>query len=138
MGKVRFSVSIDPDLLEKFDRWLREHGYQQRSEAFRDLLRKALVEEEWEKAEGDVAAVVVLVYDHHVPGLSQALMNQEHEHHEVVIARTHAHLDAHNCLEVVLLKGPAEILKALGQSMIARRGIKFGSFLPATTGKSLT
>ena len=138
MGKARFSVSIDPDLLEKFEQWMREHGYQQRSEAFRDLVRKVLVEEEWEKAKGDVAAVVVLVYDHHVPGLSQALMNQEHKHHNIVIARTHAHLDEHNCLEVILLKGPAETLKQLGNSMIARRGIKFGYFLPATTGKDLT
>lgn len=138
MGKARFSISIDPDLLEKFEHWMREHGYQQRSEAFRDLVRKVLVEEEWEKIRGDVAAVVVLVYDHHVPGLSQTLMNEEHKHHDVVIARTHAHLDPHNCLEVILLKGPAETLKQLGNSMIARRGIKFGYFLPATTGKDLT
>ena len=137
MGKVRFSVSVDPELVEKFDRWLREKGYRHRSEAFRDLVRRALVESEWEKQEGEVAAVVVLVYDHHVPGLSQALMEEEHRHHTLVLARTHAHLDEHNCLEVVLLRGPAQALRRLGEAMIARRGVKFGRFLPATTGREL-
>lgn len=137
MGKVRFSISVDPELLEKFDNWLNEKGYSTRSEAFRDVIRRILVEKGWESEEGDVAAVVVLVYDHHTPALSESIMSKEHEHHEVVIARTHAHLDEHNCLEVVLLRGKTRIIKQLGESLIAKKGVKFGRFIRATTGKDL-
>ena len=136
MGKVRFSVSLEPELLEKFDLWLKEKGYGTRSEAFRDLLRKALVEKEWEENKV-VAAIAVLVYDHHTPGLTQYLMNREHSHLNVVISRVHAHLDEHNCLEVVLMKGPAQSVKKLGESLIATRGVVFGKFIPATLGKGL-
>lgn len=137
MGKVRVSFSLDPDLREKFDRWIRARGYTNRSEAFRDMVRECQVEEAWAQASREVAAVVVLVYAHRTHNLSQSLVEEEHRHHHHVLARTHVHLDEENCLEVVLLRGPAKEIARLGNRLISRTGVKFGRLVPATTGKDL-
>ncbi len=137
MTKVRFCLSVEPEHLAHFERWMEANGYTNRSEAFRDLVRQLVVEETWAREDREVSAVAVLVYDHHLYALPQHLVEEEHRHHELVLARTHVHLDEHNCLEVVLMRGPAPQVKALGDRLIARRGVKVGRLVPAHTGQGL-
>lgn len=138
MGKtIRFGVSLDSDLLEKFDKLCDDKSYQTRSEAIRDLIRKALVEREWEDAEGELAGTLTLVYDHHSSGLTQKLTEIQHDVHDVIQTTMHIHLDHHNCLEVIVLKGDAETIKKLGQKLISTKGVKHGELALTTTGKDL-
>jgi len=138
MGKtIRFGVSLDSDLLEKFDNHCEERSYQTRSEAIRDLIRNTLVQREWEQAEGDLAGTLTLVYDHHKSGLSQRLTEIQHDAHDVIQSSLHVHLDHHNCLEVIILKGDAETIKDLGQKLISTKGVKHGNLALTTTGRDL-
>jgi CopG family nickel-responsive transcriptional regulator len=138
MGKtIRFGVSLDSDLLEKFDKHCEERSYQTRSEAIRDLIRNTLVQREWEQAEGDLAGTLTLVYDHHKSGLSQRLTEVQHDAHHVIQSSLHVHLDHHNCLEVIILKGDADTIKELGQKLISTKGVKHGNLALTTTGKDL-
>jgi CopG family nickel-responsive transcriptional regulator len=138
MGKtIRFGVSLDSELLDKFDQHCEERSYQTRSEAIRDLIRNTLVQREWDSADGDLAGTLTLVYDHHKSGLSQRLTEIQHEHHDVIQSSLHVHLDHFNCLEVIILKGEAEIIKALGQKLISTKGVKHGNLALTTTGKDL-
>lgn len=138
MGQtIRFGVSLDSDLLEKFDKHCDERSYQTRSEAIRDLIRNTLVQREWEQAEGDLAGTLTLVYDHHKSGLSQRLTEIQHDAHHVIQSSLHVHLDHHNCLEVIILKGDADTIKDLGQKLISTKGVKHGNLALTTTGKDL-
>ncbi len=138
MGKtIRFGVSLDSELLDKFDQHCGERSYQTRSEAIRDLIRNTLVQREWEQAEGDLAGTLTLVYDHHKSGLSQKLTEVQHESHEVIQSSLHVHLDHHNCLEVIILKGDADTIKDLGQKLISTKGVKHGNLALTTTGRDL-
>ncbi|MBC18044.1 putative nickel-responsive regulator [Pseudodesulfovibrio profundus] len=138
MGKtIRFGVSLDSDLLEKFDTHCEERSYQTRSEAIRDLIRNTLVQREWEQAEGDLAGTLTLVYDHHKSGLSQRLTEIQHDAHDVIQSSLHVHLDHHNCLEVIILKGDADTIKDLGQKLISTKGVKHGNLALTTTGRDL-
>ncbi|GAB7082160.1 nickel-responsive transcriptional regulator NikR [Megalodesulfovibrio paquesii] len=122
MGQtIRFGVSLDSDLLEKFDALCEERCYQTRSEAIRDLIRNALVQKEWEDTDNIVAGTLTLVYDHHKSDLAQRLTELQHDHHDVIISTIHAHLDHDNCLEVLILKGPGRDVQALGQKLIPPR-----------------
>ena len=136
MAKVRFSVSMDRELLKPFEAWMKKKGYKNRSEALRDLIRRALVEREWEEGK-EVAGVVVLLYDHRSPSIHRELLKEEHSRHQLVIAKTHTHLNEENCLEVVILRGRGKEVKSFGESLITRRGVKFGRLVKATTGKTL-
>jgi len=139
MEKVtRFGVSLDSGLLEQFDRLNRARGYTNRSEAIRDLIREKLVEEEWKAGDAQVAGTVSLVYDHHFLELPRRLTEIQHDHHELVISTVHVHLDHHNCLEVLVLKGRADEVKAFGESLVSTRGIKHGKLTLTTTGKELS
>ena len=138
MGKtIRFGVSLDSDLLDKFDAHCEERSYQTRSEAIRDLIRNTLVEREWEQTEGDLAGTLTLVYDHHKSGLSQRLTEIQHDSHDVIQSTLHVHLDHHNCLEVIILKGDGETIKTLGQKLISTKGVKHGNLALTTTGKDI-
>ena len=133
----RFGVSLENDLLDRFDELIREEGYQNRSEAIRDLIRHNLVESQWESSDGETAAAVVLVYDHHRRGLTEHLTGAQHEHHDHIIASMHAHLDHHNCMEVVLLRGSVTKVKAIADRLVSAKHVKLGRFVPATTGAGL-
>ncbi len=139
MGKtIRFGVSLDSDLLTKFDKLCDEKSYQTRSEAIRDLIRNKLVQQEWEQSSGELAGTLSMVYDHHQSGLAQKLTEIQHEVHEVILSTLHVHLDHHNCLEVLVLKGEAEKIKSLGQRLISTKGVKHGNLGLTTTGHELT
>ncbi len=132
----RFGVSMEQELLKLFDRYLGKHQYRNRSEAIRDLIRKSLVEEEWDHNRETVGAII-LIYDHHTPGLSHRLNHLQHDFPGNVIASTHIHLDHHHCLEVIVARGKARQVKSLSDSLIAQRGVKYGTLTGATTAKAL-
>lgn len=122
----RFGVSIPGDLIEKFDRLIGKRGYANRSEALRDLIRDALVQEEAASPSGRVVGALTLVYSHETRELSDRLTELQHRDHGAVISALHVHLDAHNCLEVVILKGGAARVKKIADGLISMRGVKHG------------
>jgi CopG family transcriptional regulator, nickel-responsive regulator len=134
---VRFGVSIPDDLLEKFDVLIAEQGYTNRSEAIRDLIRNRFVEDEWSRSAEDVVGTVTVVYNHEQSELAQKLTEIQHRKHDLIISSVHVHLDQHNCLEVLIMRGaPAEVKKA-GELLISTRGVKHGKITMTTTGKEL-
>ena len=138
MGKLtRFGVSLDEELLDPFDALCAVKGYSNRSEAIRDLIRKALVAEEWHQADGQGAGTLTLVYDHHKNDLARRLTQMQHDEHDIIIATLHVHLDHHNCLEVLILKGEAARVRALADKLISCKGVKHGTFSGTTTGQDL-
>ncbi len=138
MGQtIRFGVSLDSDLLEKFDALCDERCYQTRSEAIRDLIRNMLVEEEWKDEDRELAGTLTLVYDHHKSDLSQKLVDIQHDHHTIIITTMHVHLDHDNCLEVLVLKGRGEEVRLLSQKLVSTKGVKHGKLSLATTGEDL-
>jgi CopG family nickel-responsive transcriptional regulator len=130
---VRTGVSIEQDLLDRFDRLITRRGYKNRSEALRDLIRESLIEEQIEDNKL-VVATLSIVYDHHQPNLSQELTELQHHAHGSVLAATHVHLDHDNCLEVVMLKGKARHLRELADQMLSMRGVKNGKLVITGTG----
>lgn len=134
---IRFGVSLDDGLLKRFDKLCDERGYQTRSEAIRDLIRNSLVQQEWDDSNAEVAGSLSLVFDHHTSNLSQRLTEIQHDFHSYIVASMHVHLDHDNCLETLVLKGPAQELRNLSQQLIATRGVKHGKLTLATTGQGL-
>ena len=138
MGEtIRFGVSLDSDLLDKFDSLCKEKSYKTRSEAIRDLIRSMLVQRQWENSDGEVAGTLTLVYDHHASGLAQKLTELQHDSHAVILSTMHVHLDHHNCLEVLILKGPGDAIKRLSDRLISTKGVKHGKLTLTTTGQGL-
>jgi len=132
----RFSVSLDNDLLDKFDDYILEHGYNNRSEAVRDLIRKGFVRQEWDNNSW-VVGVVTLVFDHHKPQLQERVTELQHRYYHIITSSTHVHMDHHNCLEVTIAKGKASEVQELAQGLIALRGVKDGSLTMSSTGGEL-
>ena len=132
---VRFGVSMDADLLSEFDEFCRVRGYDTRSEALRDLIRDALVEDMGSHETAMVAGTLTLVYDHHKSDLTQRLTAAQHDAHDLILATLHVHLDHHNCLEVLALRGPSGAVKALADQILAVKGVKHGKFVLTATGK---
>ena len=133
---TRFGVSLDSDLLAPFDALCERRGYSNRSEALRDLIRKALVEDAWQNA-AEGAGTLTLVYDHHKSDLARKLMRMQHDEHDCIVATLHVHLDHYNCLEVLVLKGDAARVRRLAERLIATRGVKHGAFTCTTTGQDI-
>ncbi|MGE5190652.1 MAG: nickel-responsive transcriptional regulator NikR [Gemmatimonadota bacterium] len=138
MGKVtRFGVSLDEKLLRQFDRLIVRKGLANRSEALRDLIREALVREQWELGAEEAVGTITLVYDHDTRDLSDKLTDLQHAHFESIVSTLHVHLDAHHCLEVLVLRGPARALKEIADRLIGTRGVKHGTFSATTEGRAL-
>jgi CopG family nickel-responsive transcriptional regulator len=135
----RIGISIEEELLAQFDRLIAGKGYVNRSEAIRDLIRDTLVQREWSESTGreEKVAVVTLVYGHDLSSLAQKLAHIQHENHRAVVSALHVHLDAHNCLEVLVLRGRAKDIIAMGDSLVSTKGVKYGKVVPATTGEAL-
>jgi len=137
MGElVRFGVSIDNDLLERFDRQITQKGYTNRSEAIRDLIRDDLVTEEWARNEETVGTITI-VYDHHTRELSETLTHLQHSFDGRIMSVLHVHLDHHNCLEVLVVRGRSQRLKAFADRLVGTRGVKHGKLTMTTTGEQL-
>jgi CopG family nickel-responsive transcriptional regulator len=132
---MRTGVSIENDLLEKFDTVIARRGYANRSEALRDLIRDTLVAEEV-TGNKQVVATLSMVYDHHRPDLSKKLTAAQHQHHGNILAATHVHLDENYCFEVVIMRGRANEVKHLADHMLSMRGVKHGKLVMTSTGSS--
>lgn len=132
----RFSISLEEELLEKFDLLIRQRQYSNRSEAVRDLIRKEFVQEEWE-GDREVVGVISLVYDHHQPLLQGKLTQYQHDFHHLIVSTTHIHMDHHNCLEVIIVRGQARSVRDLSERLIALRGVKNGNLAMSSTGGQL-
>jgi len=137
MGTVRFGISLDEKLLTSFDQLIEEKSYMNRSEAIRDLIRSALVEERSSTEEADAVGTVTLVYNHHVRDLSDKLTEQQHSHHDRIISALHVHLDPHNCLEVLVVRGKVRDIKKIADELIGVKGVKHGKLVLTTTGEDL-
>ena len=133
---TRTGVSIEADLLQQFDRVIARRGYRNRSEAIRDLIRESLVTEAVDRNK-PIVATLSMIYDHHKPGLSNKLTEIQHHSHGNLLVATHVHLDADNCLEVVIMKGRSGDIQHLADHMLAMRGVKHGRLVVTSTGKHL-
>jgi len=134
---VRFGVSIPDDLLEKFDDLIAKRGYTNRSEAIRDLIRDRLVEDQWTETQREVVGTVTVVYNHEQSDLAQKLTEVQHRKYDLIISAVHVHLDEHNCLEVLIMKGGSEDVRRAGELLISTRGVKHGKISMTTTGKDI-
>ena len=133
---ARTGVSLDEELLNEFDRLIAKRGYKNRSEAFRDLIREALLSETVDSNK-PVVGTLTLVYDHHIPGLSERLTEAQHSAGAMVLAATHVHLDHNYCLEVVIMKGKSRELQEIADRMLALRGVELGKLVLTNSGKDL-
>lgn len=137
MSKLtRFSVSLDDSLLERFDKQITKAGYPTRSKAISDLISDALVKHEWKTGQ-DVAAAIIMVYDHHKRDLSNKLTHIQHDFHHLIVSSQHIHLDHHNCLEIVVVRGQPQKVQELAGKLKSTKGVKYSSLAAASTGKSL-
>jgi CopG family nickel-responsive transcriptional regulator len=139
MGRlVRFGVAMDEDLLGKFDELVARRGVAaNRSEAVRDLVRDALVDEQWEAPDEEIVGTITMVFDHHANDLAEKLDSLQHAHHDKVVSSMHVHLDAHNCLEVIVVRGASGDIRAIAEALLGTKGVKHGKLVTTTTGRHL-
>jgi CopG family nickel-responsive transcriptional regulator len=137
MPKVeRISISVEAPLLAQFEAYLSDNGYPTRSEAMKGLMRQALIEQEWQKGT-DVAGTISIVYDHHKRGTMDKLTDVQHDFGDLIVCTQHVHLDHHNCMEVIVVRGQAAKIRKLLAHLKSIKGIKHSSLMMATTGKSV-
>lgn len=132
---TRFGVSIEPDLLEKFDRMMKNKGYSNRSEAIRDIIREHLVIEHVKDPTVEVIGTLTMIYDHHSGPLIDRLLEIQHDHYQEILTTTHIHIDHTTCLEVLVLRGKTQKIQKLADTIKALKGIKHGELV--ITSKSL-
>ena len=133
----RFSVSLPPSLLRQLDEMTRQKSYDNRSLAIADMIRDELVEHRQKFGKEEIVGTITLVYDHHKRHVQESLTDIQHDHHEAILSSVHVHLDHHNCLEVLLVRGRAEVIRKIADELIAARGVKHGKLTVTTTGKDL-
>ena len=134
MEKIsRFGVSIEPELLEKFDIQIKKEGYSNRSEAIRDLIRKDLIEEKQKDPNEESIGTLTMIYDHHTNNLTNKLLDIQHDHNAEILTTTHVHIDHHNCLEVIVLKGKTGNIQRLADTIKSLKGIKHGELVLTTS-----
>ncbi|MBI5207322.1 MAG: nickel-responsive transcriptional regulator NikR [Candidatus Firestonebacteria bacterium] len=129
---VRFGVSLDEELLIRFDKNIKNKKYTNRSEAIRDLIREDLIKRDWLTNE-DVVGVITLVYNHHKRELVNHLMDIQHDYHDNILSSQHLHLDEDNCLEILAIKGKAKQIRELYGNLKASKGVKYAGCTETTT-----
>lgn len=133
---VRFGVSLEEDLLVKFDQHIKQRKYTNRSEALRDMIREELVKKEWTENK-EVTGAITLVYDHHTRELVNKVLDVQHDHHDCILSTQHIHLDHHNCFEIIVTKGKSKDIEVLYQKLKSVKSVKHAGFMMATKGKDL-
>jgi CopG family nickel-responsive transcriptional regulator len=136
MSLIRFGVSIDKDLLVRFDEFIKNKKYTNRSEAFRDLVRQELIQKQWQGNQG-IAGAITLIYNHHKRELVNKLMDIQHDFGKVIISAQHIHLDHDNCLEIIAVKGNPKEAQRLADSLKSVKGVKHGTLSMSTAGKGV-
>jgi CopG family nickel-responsive transcriptional regulator len=134
---ARIGIAIPEDLLEEFDKLISRRGYENRSEAVRDMVRKELVDEISAAANAEVCGTITLIYDHHVRSLLDKLTEIQHQHHDAILSTVHVHLDHDNCMEVILVRGKSVLVQKLANALIATKGVKHGRFMLTVSGRNL-
>ena len=137
MKITRFGVSVPDELLQKFDRIIEEKGYVNRSEAIRDMMRDFIVRHEWEVGNEEVAGTITMVYNHDKADVVKELLDLQHDYLEEIVSSIHVHMDEHNCLEVVIVKGKASRIKEIADRLLSLKGVKHGKLVMTGTGKEL-
>ena len=132
----RFSISLEEELLTIFDEHIMARSYTNRSEAIRDLIRKAFIKDEWQ-ADKTVMGVISLVYDHHQHKLQEKVTLVQHDYHHHIVSTTHVHMDHDNCLEVIVVRGKAKDVKELADRLAALRGVRDANLAMSSTGEFL-
>ncbi|UCD49127.1 MAG: nickel-responsive transcriptional regulator NikR [Phycisphaerales bacterium] len=122
----RIGVSLDSALLADFDKLIAQQGYQSRSEALRDLVRQRLSQERLSDPKAKAVAAVFLVYDHHATRLTEKLVGLQHSHLLHAISSLHVHLDEHDCLEIIVLRGQVGEINRVGEQILSMKGVKLG------------
>ena len=130
----RFSVSLPPSLLDQLDQMAQEKSYDNRSLAIADMIRDHLVEHRQKFGSEDICGTITLVYDHHKMHVQETLTEIQHDHHDVILSTVHVHLDHHNCLEVLLVRGKAAVIRKIADELISAKGVKHGKLTVTTTG----
>ena len=131
----RFSVSMDQDLVRQLDAMTRARGYANRSQAMADMVRSQLVDHYAESDLRDIAGTITLVYDHHKRDLQARLTDIQHDHEGLIISVLHVHLDHQTCLEVLVVRGRADVVKKLADGLMAIKGVQHGKLTVTATGK---
>jgi CopG family nickel-responsive transcriptional regulator len=134
---TRFGIAIDEDLLARFDQLIARRGHGNRSEAIRDLIRDVLVEADWEDSTQETVGTITMVFNHGTRDLSDKLDALQHAHHDKIVSAMHVHLDAHNCLEVLVVRGAAGEVASIAEGLIGTKGVKHGKLVMTTTGHRL-
>jgi CopG family nickel-responsive transcriptional regulator len=137
MSLIRFGISLDNVLLERFDSLIKKKGYANRSEAIRDLIRDSLVMDEWESSSAETVGTITIVYSHDKRELTDTLTDLQHRYYNAIVSSMHIHLDGHNCLEVIVVRGKAKDIEAIADRLIGTKGVKHGKLSVTTTGKHL-
>ncbi len=137
MAIVRFGISLDNVLLERFDTLIRKKGYANRSEAIRDLIRNSLVTAEWESSTDEMVGTISIVYSHNTRELTDTLTDFQHNYYDFIVSSMHIHIDKHNCLEVIVVRGKSGEIKTIADKLIGTKGVKHGQLSLTTTGKHL-
>ncbi len=133
---ARVGVSLEHDLLQKFDERRKAKKYTNRSEAIRDLIREDLVKNEWQDNK-EIAGAITLIYDHHKRALVNKLMDIQHDFGSMIISSQHIHLDHNNCLEVIAVKGSPKKAQELADNLKSVKGVKHATISMSTTGKNI-
>jgi CopG family nickel-responsive transcriptional regulator len=136
-GVGRFSVSLPHGLLRQLDQMAREKGYASRSHLVADMTRDWLVEHRRRQDDAEIAGTITLLYNHHLSHVQEALTAIQHDHHHLIVSTLHVHLDHHNCLEVLVVRGKAGEISVIADALIAARGVKHGKLTVTSTGKDL-
>jgi CopG family transcriptional regulator, nickel-responsive regulator len=132
---ARFGVSLHPSLLRDLDRMARKKGFQSRSLAISEMIRDQLVEDYNDLEDNEVVGSVTVVYDHHRPQIQKTLTDIQHKNLNTIISTLHVHLDHDNCLEVLVVRGRATLVRNVADHLIATKGVKHGKLTLTTTGK---
>jgi Predicted transcriptional regulators containing the CopG/Arc/MetJ DNA-binding domain and a metal-binding domain len=132
----RFGISLEKDLIEEFDKHIKGRDYKNRSEAIRDLIRADLVKKQW-LCDNEVAGALTMNYDHHKRELVNKLMDVQHDFQKIVISTQHIHLDHHNCLEIIAVRGKAREVEKLASLLKSQVGVKHVALSMSTTGRAL-
>ena len=131
-GVMRFTVSVEEDLLNDFDRYCKQEKFATRSEAVRQLIRDRLTSRAWQSGSHEVAGTLTLVYDHHRAQLGDRLTQLQHDNTDLIVSTTHVHLTHHLCLEVIILRGPAARLQHIAAQLKGLKGIHKGELVVAS------
>ena len=134
---VRFGVSMNVELLEKFDGFIKEKGYQNRSEAIRDLVREKLIETEWQVGIEEVVGTITIIYNHHTRELTDKLTELQHNYCKSIVSTLHVHLDEHNCLEVIVVRGKSGLIREIADKLTSTKGVKHGKLTMTSIGSQL-